>query len=266
MSVRAFHCGDVIIGAVASQITSLTIVYSPVHSDAGQRNHQSSASLAFVWGNHRGPVNSPHKWPVTGKMFPFDDVIIDNPLNVHSFSFSDKVAVMISHKYPRLSSTISDVYNGINLALNKPATQSTNRITTADTAVDGNRNARFGSGICTHSLKEADPFWVVDLGSIYRISHISITNRLRFSGESLNTLQWRHNERDGVSKHQPHDCLFNRLFRRRSQKTSKLRVTGLCVGNSPVTLNSQHKGPVSRKNVSILRRHYVRLRIVKIVM
>ena len=135
----------------------------------------------------------------------------------------------------------------MNLALNKPATQSTNRITTTDTAVDGNRNARFGSGICTHSLKEADPFWVVDLGSIYRISHISITNRLRHSGNSLNILQWRYNEHDGVSNHQAHDCLFNRLFRRRLQKTSKLRVTGLCARNSPVNVNSPHKGPVTRK-------------------
>ena len=50
-----------------------------------------------------------------------------------------------------------------------------------------------------------------------------------------NPLQWRHNERDGVSNQQPHDCLLNRLFRRRSKKTSKLRVTGLCEGNSPVT-------------------------------
>ena len=46
------------------------------HSDADQRKHQSSASLAFVRGIHRGPVNSPHKWPVTGKMFPFDGVIM----------------------------------------------------------------------------------------------------------------------------------------------------------------------------------------------
>ena len=63
-------------GAIASQITSLTIVYSIVYSDADQRNHQSSASLAFVWGIHRGPVNSPHKWPITRKMFSFDDVIM----------------------------------------------------------------------------------------------------------------------------------------------------------------------------------------------
>ena len=58
--------------AIASQITSLTIVYSNVYSGADQSKHQSSASLAFVWG----PVNSPHKWPVTRKMFPFDDVIM----------------------------------------------------------------------------------------------------------------------------------------------------------------------------------------------
>ena len=63
-------------GAIASQITSLAIVYSIVYSDADQRKHQSSASLAFVCGTHRGPVNSPHKWPVTRKMFPFDDVIM----------------------------------------------------------------------------------------------------------------------------------------------------------------------------------------------
>ena len=63
-------------GTIASQITSLTIVYSTVYSGADQSKHQSSASLAFVWGIHRGPVNSPHKWPVTRKMFPFDDVIM----------------------------------------------------------------------------------------------------------------------------------------------------------------------------------------------
>ena len=63
-------------GAMVSRISSLTIVYSGVYSGAGQRRHQSSASLAFVWGIHRSPVNSPHKWPVARKMFPFDDVII----------------------------------------------------------------------------------------------------------------------------------------------------------------------------------------------
>ena len=66
--------------AMASQITSLTIVYSTVYSGADQRKYQSPASLAFVRGNHRWPVNSPHKGPVTRKMFPFDDVIMGTTL------------------------------------------------------------------------------------------------------------------------------------------------------------------------------------------
>ena len=67
---------DVIMGAMAFQITSATSVYSSVYSGEDQRKHQSSASLAFVRGIHRSPVNSPHKWLVTRKMFPFDDVIM----------------------------------------------------------------------------------------------------------------------------------------------------------------------------------------------
>ena len=68
---------DVIMSAIASLITSLTIGYSIVYPGADQSKHQSSASLAFVWGIHRRPVNSPHKWPVTRKMFQFDDVIME---------------------------------------------------------------------------------------------------------------------------------------------------------------------------------------------
>ena len=65
-------------GAMTSQITSLTIVYTSVYSGADQSKHQGSASLAFVRGIHWWPVNSPHKWPVTRKMFPFDDVIMNS--------------------------------------------------------------------------------------------------------------------------------------------------------------------------------------------
>ena len=74
------HYDDVIMSAMASQITSLTIVYSTVYSGVDQRKHQSSAPLAFVRGIHRGPVNSPHKGPVTRKMFPFDDVIMHHDI------------------------------------------------------------------------------------------------------------------------------------------------------------------------------------------
>ena len=76
-SVTNKHYTDVIMGTIASQITNFTIVYSTLYSDADQRKYQSSASLAFVWGIHRRPVNCPHKWPVTRKIFPFDDVIME---------------------------------------------------------------------------------------------------------------------------------------------------------------------------------------------
>ena len=70
------HYNDVMMGATASQITSLTKFYSTVYLSADQRKHQSSTSLAFVREIHQWPVNSPHKAPVTRKMFPFDDVIM----------------------------------------------------------------------------------------------------------------------------------------------------------------------------------------------
>ena len=70
------------------------------------------------------------------------------------------------------------------------------------------------------------------------------------------TLQWRHNALDGVSNHQPHHCLPNRLFRRRSKKTSKLRVTGLFVGNSPVTGEFPSQMASYAENVSTWWRHH----------
>ena len=77
------HYKDVIMGAMASQISSLTIFYSTVYSGADQSKHQSSVSLALVWGIHRWLVNSPHKWPVTRKMFPFLDVIMKQKTTDH---------------------------------------------------------------------------------------------------------------------------------------------------------------------------------------
>ena len=72
----AQHYNDAIMSAMVSQITRLDIVYSTVYSGVDQRKYQSSASLVFVRGIHRWPVDSPHKRPVTRKMFPFDDVIM----------------------------------------------------------------------------------------------------------------------------------------------------------------------------------------------
>ena len=67
---------------------------------------------------------------------------------------------------------------------------------------------------------------------------------------------WNHNGRDGVSNHQPHDCLPSRSFRPRSKKMSKLRVTGLCEGNSPVTGEFPAQMASNAENVSIWWRHH----------
>ena len=71
------------------------------------------------------------------------------------------------------------------------------------------------------------------------------------------SLQWRHNDPDSVSNHQSHDCLLNRLFRHRSKKASKLRVTGLCAGNSPGTGEFPAQMASNAANVSIWWRHHV---------
>ena len=75
---------------------------------------------------------------------------------------------------------------------------------------------------------------------------------------SFQTLRWRHNDHAGVSNHQPPGCLLNRLFRRKSKKTSKLRVTGLCAGNSPGTGEFSAQMASYAENVSIWWRHHGR--------
>ena len=92
--------------------------------------------------------------------------------------------------------------------------------------------------------------------SYENVSHIDFGISL-FIAASMRSLQWRHNERDGVSNYQPRHCLLNRFFKRRSKKTSMLRVTGLCVGNSPVTGEFPAQMASNTENVSILWRHHV---------
>ena len=102
-----YHYNAAIMGAMASQITSPTIVYLTVCSDEDQRKHQRSASLAFVRVIHRWPGNSPHKWPVTRKMFPFDDVIMTSLILVprqHHPYFADGIIVL----YVWVSGTLFD--------------------------------------------------------------------------------------------------------------------------------------------------------------
>ena len=103
-----------------SQITSLTVVYSIVYTGVHQRKHQSSASLAFVREIHRGPVNFPHKWPVTRKMFPFDDVIMCAFSSSRSFSDQsptqddDVIMTTMAAQITSLTVVYSTVYSDAN--------------------------------------------------------------------------------------------------------------------------------------------------------
>ena len=97
-------------------------------------------------------------------------------------------------------------------------------------------------------------FWYI---ALYNIAHGTLSN---YEINTLLSLQWRHNSNnklDVVSNHQPHDCLLNQVFRRRSKETSKLRVTGLCVGNSPVTGEFPTQMASNEENISIWWRHHV---------
>ena len=163
-------------GAMVSQITGVSLVYSTACSDTDQRIHQSSGSLAFVRGIHRWPVNSPHKGSVTPKMFPFDDVIM---------------AMKFWYKVYCKKFTYQIQLKAIHLCI-------------------------FAQSFALAPLHKSNKY-------------------LRLS------LHYRHKGHDGVSNNQPHHCLLNRLFGRRSKKTSKLRVIGLCAGNSPETSEFPHK-------------------------
>ena len=99
INICFIHYRDIIMGAMASQIPNLTIVYWTVYSDADQRKHESSASLAFVWRIHRGPVKSPHKCPMTRKMFPFDDVIMIHIIKTFYCSIGQSSMMSIYRNY-----------------------------------------------------------------------------------------------------------------------------------------------------------------------
>ena len=171
---------------MVSQITGVSIVFLNRLLRPRSKNHQSSASLAFVRAIHRWPLNSPRKGPVTRKMFLFGDVII--------FGENFRIWIKIALKL---------VLKG---------------------SID-NKSLVVQVMAWCHTCDKPLPEKMVP----------------QF------TLRWPHNDHYSVSNHQPHGCLLNRLFRRRWKKASKLRVTGLCVGNSPGPGNFPHKGPVTRK-------------------
>ena len=133
----------------------------------------------------------------------------------------------------------------------------TNNITVVWTWIKNFNHARFYAAI-THPWPNLKFVFLLSLwvsgGSIWSVHPSFPALSIAIAGASeiypwdmRKTSRWRHNDHAGVSNHQPHGCLHNRLFRRRSKETSKFRVTGLCAGNSPGPVNSPHKGPVTRK-------------------
>ena len=98
-----------------------------------------------------------------------------------------------------------------------------------------------------------DGLYIETVLSFARCSNIS---QMLLLYKTWGTLHWRHNGRHGVSNHQPHHCLLNRLFGRRSKTISKLRVTGLCAGNPPGTGEFPAQMASKAENVSIWWRHH----------
>ena len=104
-------------------------------------------------------------------------------------------------------------------------------------------------------VQKAYPLSFHNMQSTSKMTSYDVFNGY-FPAWQQRTLRWRHNGRDSVSNHQPHDCLLNRLFRRRSKETSKLHVTGLCTGNSPRTGEFPAQMASYAENVSIWWRHH----------
>ena len=111
--------------------------------------------------------------------------------------------------------------------------------------------------ICNRATKS----WFINfsVGDIPCLVRVSVRCYEPFIYESCNSLQWCHNEHDVISNHQRLDCLLNHLFRSKSKKTSKLCVTGLCEGNSPVTIEFPSQRTSDTKNASIWWCHHVQL-------
>ena len=105
--------------------------------------------------------------------------------------------------------------------------------------------------ICTDIITQTEPSLTKAWGVVYK-QH----NTAEGMAPTFTKLEWRHNERDGILNHQPYECLLNHLFRHRSKKTSNLRVTGLCAGNSPMTVECTDQRARNAENVSIWWRHH----------
>ena len=183
----------------------------------------------FVKGIHRRLVDSLHKGSVTRKMFPFDDII----MYFLRYGVFEKTYMRSLEWLAFITWTCWPICltpDGVT----RP--QWVNRSL--------QREPRFLlRDIFFFSASEC----VCEYASEWMCEWVEGVRQWEWVARVDETLQRHHNERDSVSDHQPHNCLLNRLFRRGSKKTSKLRVTGLCAGNSPVTGEFPTQRPVTRK-------------------
>ena len=197
-------------GAMVSQIISLTIVYSTVYSSAGQGKHQSSASLAFVHGIHRWPVNSPHKWAVTRKMFPFDDVI----MVTYSLALG-AIWVKCKMSYFKVKFDHWSLRYLLWNCLHEMRSQI------------GSGNGLVPSG--------TTPLPVPMLTQLYA----AMCHKATMSSQ---------HEHHGVSNHRHHDCLLKQLLRVNSKKKHQhCALLARCEGIHRWQMDSLHKGPVMPK-------------------
>ena len=222
-------------GAMASQITGVSIVCSTVGSDGDRKKHKSSASLAFVRGIHQWPVKSPHKRPVTRKMYTFDDVIMVPHVGDKTHD-NDIIYILLWAFYMSAYCTMDSVrlYSPIlhNIFICDWIIQLFICIFALIIVIINAMNWLDGPKYLNKSVISAYLLFI-DGMNIFILELMSKHIVGDYSWAA--SLQWRHNEHDSVSNHQAHHCLLNHLFRRRSKIRSKLRITGLCVRNSPVT-------------------------------
>ena len=270
------HYGDVIMDAIASQITSLTIVYSIVYSDADQRKHESSVSLAFVRGIHRGPLNSRHKWPVTRKIFPFDDVImfpcilttvlclyINSSYWYHVIMFNfilhnglitvELIAWLHLHQLIDCNFTSSLITPSPAPPL--PAHTHTKTYATIEviwTLIASSlyihtchRNTH-GFVLINFHLFKGGPYRF--MGYIYPESSLQMRcPSVVFITNAFFSLQWRYNGGNSVSNHQLHDCSLDPYSGADQRKHQTSASLAFARGIHRWPSNSPHKWPVTRK-------------------
>ena len=217
---------------MASQITGVSMVYSAVCSGTDQRKHLSSASLAFVRGIYRWPTKSPHKGPVTRKMLPFVDVIMS--ISISEITQYHFVSV-VSNSGKYICNVGTSIMRSINIQ----------------------RISLFCESIL-YFMTTSKNFLIISFYSM-DAGLFSIDIEFGVCGYVFvlsNTLQWRHNGRDCVSNHQPHDCYTQAFIQAHIRENIIVPRHWPLWGIPPVTGGFPSQRASNAENVSISWRHH----------